>query len=108
MRIEMNGEERAVLLRELDDFMTLMEKLYRDRGEEWDRYDSANGAHFEFLARTRDDLARDAPWVLDGPRASLEALLTGPDCEALRERVAHLLDASPPKKPRGVGKSPRR
>ena len=79
MRIEVNAEQRTVLLRELEETLAGIGDAYRkaNPGREWDPYDEANEHGLTILVRARDDLADDAPpWTLDAPRRDLELLLT--------------------------------
>jgi hypothetical protein len=122
MRIEIDSDERAVLLRELDSFAAFMDGT---NAEEW-RHHPATAV----LARARDELAGDGPpWALTGSRGEMDRLLerlgtmpageaptAGAEaqraewrelarvCDALRARLP---DAAPPPRPRGA-RPPRR
>lgn len=76
--LPVDQQSRAVLLRDLDEFVQTMTDIVRDRqGVDWNPHADNNGEGIALLVRARDDLAPvDGPWMLEGSLHELELLLT--------------------------------
>lgn len=74
VRLEVGGEEREVLLFELDGFLRMTEALYRQIGRPWDPQ-HAPAPDVALVARAHDQLAGEAPWQIEGTAEELELLL---------------------------------
>ncbi len=74
VRLEVGGEERDVLLYELDGFLEMTAALYRQIGRAWDPQD-ASAPDVALVARARGQLAGDGPWQIEGTADELEFLL---------------------------------
>ena len=76
VQLEVHGDERQVLLDELDGFLGMTEALYLQIGRRWDPRDGSEVApDVALVLRTRDQLAGDGPWRIDGSAAELTLLL---------------------------------
>ena len=76
MKLEIHIDERAVLLRELEECCETLSKTYREQtGREWDPYDPRNH-DLTILVRARDQLRSEGARRLEGPRRDLELLVT--------------------------------
>ncbi len=76
MRLEVRGDEREILLSELDGFLAMTGALYRQIGRRWDPGDaSAVTPDVAPVVRARDQLAGEGPWQLEGTADELELLL---------------------------------
>ena len=77
VQLEVHGDERQVLLDELDGFLGMTEALYRQIGRRWNPGDGSEVTpDVALVVRTRDQLAGDGPWRIDGSAAELRLLLS--------------------------------
>ena len=76
MRLELRGDEREVLFRELTGIVETTAALYGQIGRQWDPRDaSALGPEVAPVVRARDQLHGAGPWHIEGTPDELAFLL---------------------------------
>ena len=76
MELEVNDDERGVLLYELDGFLEMTAALHGQVGRRWDSEDvSGLAPDVALVVRVRDQLRGDGPWRVEGTAEELKLLL---------------------------------